>query len=158
MSSQDNLPSQPAVEPESSAPPPSCDAPAPSSPPSIKQQQGNQASRAENAESAATPPPANPRLAALEAKRVNLEATLADLQAQRAALVAETKLPSGLDMPADWSDEQKTKQALATSNGVIKEHIQLLHKYNEIKGMPRDLPFSSHGHPTIIERVSQHAG
>lgn len=79
------------------------------------------------------PPPANPRLTALLAKRTNLEATLADLQAQRATLIASAKLPSGLDMPADWSEEQKAKQALATANDVIKQHITLLHQYNEIK-------------------------
>lgn len=36
-------------------------------------------------------------------------------------------------MPADWSEEQKTKQALASANAVIKEHIALLHKYNGMK-------------------------
>ena len=36
-------------------------------------------------------------------------------------------------MPADWSEEQKIRQAMSTASGVIKEHIQLLHKYNEMK-------------------------
>ena len=83
--------------------------------------------------------PPNPRLQALAAKKANLDSTLATLQAQRFALVAEAKLPSGLAMPNTWTEEEKTKSALATANGVIKGHITLLHKYNEIKDIGQGL-------------------
>jgi len=83
--------------------------------------------------------PTNPRLAAITAKKATLEATLASLQSRRSALVAEAKLPSGLDMPADWTEEQRTKQALASANEVIKEHIAHLHRYNEIKDIGQGL-------------------
>ena len=86
-----------------------------------------------------TEAPSNPRLQALAAKKANLEAALASLQAQRSALVAATKLPSGLAMPDTWTEDEKTKSALASSNGVIKEHIALLHKYNEIKDIGQGL-------------------
>ncbi|KAK5134841.1 hypothetical protein LTR08_006073 [Meristemomyces frigidus] len=89
--------------------------------------------------SAAPAAPPNPRLAALAVKRANLDVKLADLQARRSALVTEAKLPSGLDMPADWSDDRKTKQALSSANVVIKEHIGLLHKYNEMKDIAQGL-------------------
>lgn len=83
--------------------------------------------------------PPNPRLQAMAAKKAKLEATLESLQTQRSALVAEAKLPSGLAMPDQWTEEEKTKQALATANAVIKEHIALLHKYNEIKDIGQGL-------------------
>ena len=89
--------------------------------------------------SAESAPPPNPRLAALAVKRANLDTKFSDLQARRSALVEEAKLPSGLGMPADWSEEQKTKQALTSANEVIKEHIKLLHKYNEIKDIGQGL-------------------
>lgn len=83
-----------------------------------------------------TPPvrnAANPRLAALATKRASLEAKLADLQAQRLRYINNATLPSGLAIPAEWTEDQRAKQALATANGVLKEHITLLHAYNEIK-------------------------
>ena len=86
-----------------------------------------------------TNPPSNPRLQALAAKKTNLEATLASLHAERSTLVASARLPSGLAMPDAWSEEEKTKSALATANAVIKEHIALLHKYNEIKDIGQGL-------------------
>ncbi|KAK3110223.1 hypothetical protein LTR53_015700 [Teratosphaeriaceae sp. CCFEE 6253] len=85
------------------------------------------------------PTPANPPLAALLTKRAALERTLSDLTTQRAALVSRTTLPSGLAMPDDWSDDQKAKQALTSANAVIKEHISLLHRYNEIKDIGQGL-------------------
>lgn len=86
-----------------------------------------------------SPPPPKPRLAALAAKHATLTTTLSALQDKRAALVAAATLPSGLAMPTDWSDEQKTRQALSTANAVIKEHIALLHKYNEMKDIGQGL-------------------
>ncbi|KAK3716804.1 hypothetical protein LTR37_006154 [Vermiconidia calcicola] len=79
------------------------------------------------------------RLQAMLAKKATLEATLASLQEQRSALVAEARLPSGLAMPDSWSEEEKTKSALTNANAVIKEHISLLHKYNEIKDIGQGL-------------------
>ena len=83
--------------------------------------------------------PSKPRLTALLNKRSNLESTLASLEFERSTLVADCKLPSGLDMPETWSEEEKTKSALETANGVIKEHIALLHRYNEIKDIGQGL-------------------
>jgi DNA repair protein Swi5/Sae3 len=83
--------------------------------------------------------PTNPRLEAIEAKKANLESTLASLKTQRAALVAEAKLSSGLAMPNSWSDEERTKAALSTADATIKEHIALLQKYNEIKDIGQGL-------------------
>lgn len=42
-------------------------------------------------------------------------------------------------MPEDWSEDEKTKSALASANVTIKEHIALLHKYNEIKDIGQGL-------------------
>ena len=42
-------------------------------------------------------------------------------------------------MPDTWSDDEKAKAALAGANAVIKEHIQLLHRYNEIKDIGQGL-------------------
>lgn len=86
-----------------------------------------------------SPAPANPKLQALADKKVRLEETLASLQAQRSALAAEAKLPPGLAIPESWTDEERTKSAMATANGVIKDHIALLHKYNEIKDIGQGL-------------------
>ncbi|KAF2773492.1 hypothetical protein EJ03DRAFT_379836 [Teratosphaeria nubilosa] len=138
MSSQDQATTQQASH--SSSAPPSSDAAVTSSPAATSVLTNVQTTQKSPNEPPAEPtPPPNPRLAAIEAKRMRLEATLADLQAQRSALVAEAKLPSGLNMPEDWSEEQRTKQALTTANGVIKEHISLLHKYNEIKDIGQGL-------------------
>lgn len=83
--------------------------------------------------------PENPRLAALSLKRKHVAARLEALEAERSALVAESTLPSGLPFPSDWTEEQRSKQALATANAVIKEHISLLHGYNEIKDIGQGL-------------------
>ncbi|KAI6816142.1 hypothetical protein KC340_g15188 [Hortaea werneckii] len=118
----------------SSTAPPSSDSTLPSSPaPPRRNDNTNMTTDKQQETDQAGSQTANLRLGALESKRQRLLTILADLQAQRSQLVSEAKLPSGLDMPSEWSDEQKNKQALATANGVIKDHIQLLHKYNEIK-------------------------
>ncbi|KAK0843794.1 hypothetical protein LTR03_008453 [Friedmanniomyces endolithicus] len=83
--------------------------------------------------------PPNPRLAALATKRTTLTQTLEDLTAHRATLIARTTLPSGLAMPTEWSEEQRERQALSSANAVIKEHIGLLHRYNEIKDIGQGL-------------------
>ncbi|TKA70244.1 hypothetical protein B0A55_06881 [Friedmanniomyces simplex] len=83
--------------------------------------------------------PPNPRLAALATKRTTLERTLSDLTAHRSALITRTTLPSGLAMPAEWPEDQKEAQALSSANAVIKEHIGLLHRYNEIKDIGQGL-------------------
>ncbi|WPH00712.1 Hypothetical protein R9X50_00354200 [Acrodontium crateriforme] len=83
--------------------------------------------------------PTNPRLIALQAKKANLEAKLAALKSERLTLATRTKLPSGLAIPNEWTNEEKLKQALLSSNAVIKEHIALLHRYNEIKDVGQGL-------------------
>ena len=42
-------------------------------------------------------------------------------------------------MPDPWSEEEKTASALSTANAAIKEHITLLHRYNEIKDIAQGL-------------------
>lgn len=81
----------------------------------------------------------NPRVQALSAKKDTLASTLADLQSQKATLVNASTLPSGLSIPDTWTDEEKATSAFATANGVIKDHISLLHKYNEIKDIAQGL-------------------
>ena len=132
---------QNAIPASSDSAAPSSPAPAPAPLPFKQDVQHATTNRDAHDKPADPPPPqpTNPRLAAIASKHAILSATLADLQCKRSALVAEAKLPSGLDMPAEWSEEQKTKQALATANGVIKEHIALLHKYNEMKDIGQGL-------------------
>ncbi|KAK5121868.1 hypothetical protein LTR85_004439 [Meristemomyces frigidus] len=131
---------EPTTTPQQPDVPASSDTTVPSSPAPVHPDPETAASKQSEGEKPTEPtPPPNPRLAAIAAKRTALEATLSTLQAKRTALVAEAKLPSGLAMPADWSDEQNTKQALSTANAVIKEHIALLHKYNEMKDVGQGL-------------------
>lgn len=85
------------------------------------------------------PEPENPRLKALNAKRKSLAMKLEALQAERHALIAQSTLPSGLPFPTDWTEEQKADQALAKANATVKEHISLLHGYNEIKDIGQGL-------------------
>ncbi|KAI6859181.1 hypothetical protein KC338_g7400 [Hortaea werneckii] len=133
MSSQEET-TTPKQQAASSTAPPSSDSTIPSSPAPPRHNDNTKMTTSKQQETdQAGSQHSNPRLAALESKQQRLLSTLADLQAQRSQLVSEAKLPSGLDMPCEWSDEQKNKQALATANGVIKDHIQLLHKYNEMK-------------------------
>ncbi|KXL43656.1 hypothetical protein M433DRAFT_4458 [Acidomyces richmondensis BFW] len=77
--------------------------------------------------------------ARLAAKHAHLTATLHDLRTQHAALVARARLPSGLDFPTDWSPEQKAAHALESARSVVKDHIALLHKYNEIRDIGQGL-------------------
>ncbi|KAK4543091.1 hypothetical protein LTR36_005868 [Oleoguttula mirabilis] len=139
MASQEHTttPQQPGPE----TVPASSDSAMPSSPAPAKQDNETAASQqsTDSKPTSPPPPPPNPRLAALTAKYATLQATLTSLQHQRSALIAEAKLPSGLAMPAEWSEEQKTKQAFSTANAVIKEHIGLLHKYNEMKDIGQGL-------------------
>ena len=118
-----------AEAPSSDAPVPSSSAPADQEPhtkPVVTQEPEDDAK-----EQRATPP--NPRVTALNKKRIALEAKFTDLQAHRSALVSQAKLPSGLDMPAEWTEDQRRDQALKSANVVIKDHIKALHRYNEIR-------------------------
>jgi hypothetical protein len=91
-------------------------------------------------------PTTNPRLTALEARKATLTQTLADLKAQRHSLATQTKLPSGLPLATTnpstglpLSEDEILAAALKSSNVVVKEHITLLHKYNEIKDIGQGL-------------------
>jgi DNA repair protein Swi5/Sae3 len=93
-----------------------------------------------------TPKPTNPRLTALEARKATLTQTLADLKAERHSLATQTKLPSGLPLATTnpstglpLSEDEILASALKSSNAVVKEHITLLHKYNEIKDIGQGL-------------------
>ena len=74
--------------------------------------------------------PVNPRVAVLASRKTSLEARLAELQAKRSNLVAK-----GHDAksPCDSSPEQQATQALTSAHAVIKSHIALLQRYNEMK-------------------------
>ncbi len=78
----------------------------------------------------------NTRLQAMAAKKAELEATLTSLQAQRSALVAQAKPSPGSNA---LEEDARTKAALAHANSVIKKHIALLSKYNEIKDIGQGL-------------------
>ncbi|KJX98445.1 hypothetical protein TI39_contig412g00048 [Zymoseptoria brevis] len=108
--SSSNLPSS---DPASAPVPASDEADIPSSP-----------SKPSSSEAKLKPP--NPALLAAQA-------TLASLQAERQSLVNSMPLPSGLQMPSEWSDEKKSEEAFKSANAIIKNHIDLLHRYNEIK-------------------------
>ena len=90
-------------------------------------------------------PPSNPRLTALQAKKSTLTQTLSTLKAERAHLATQAKLPSGLPLPTTaptgsaLSDDELLALALKSSSVVIKNHIALLHKYNEIKDIGQGL-------------------
>jgi DNA repair protein Swi5/Sae3 len=93
-----------------------------------------------------TPKPTNPRITALEARKATLIQTLADLKAERLSLATQTKLPSGLPLATTnpstglpRSEDEILAAALKSSNDVVKEHITLLHKYNEIKDIGQGL-------------------
>jgi len=93
-----------------------------------------------------TPKPTNPRLTALEARKATLTQTLVDLKAERHSLATQTKLPSGLPLATTnpstglpLSEDEILASALKSSNAVVKEHITLLHKYNEIKDIGQGL-------------------
>ncbi|GAB7322955.1 hypothetical protein MBLNU13_g05489t1 [Cladosporium sp. NU13] len=87
----------------------------------------------------------NSRLKALHSKKSTLQQTLSTLKAERAHLATQAKLPSGLPLPTTTppglalSDDELLASALKSSNVVIKNHIALLHKYNEIKDIGQGL-------------------
>lgn len=122
-----------------SIPPPSLDRQSRSSPGPPSQSETATPLSQIQSDPAEPPPQLTPRLQALATKKANHEATLEALKTQRAALVANSKLPSGLAMPDSWTEDEKTRSALASAHVTIKEHITLLHKYNEIKDIGQGL-------------------
>jgi hypothetical protein len=89
--------------------------------------------------------PPNPRLTSLQTKKSTLQETLSTLKAERAHLATQAKLPSGLPLPTTTpsgtalTDDELLASALKSSAVVIKSHIALLHKYNEIKDIGQGL-------------------
>jgi CHAT domain-containing protein len=94
---------------------------------------------------AASATPTNTRLTALQTKKTTLEQTLSALKAERLHLATQAKLPSGLPIPTTdptgeaLSEDELLASALKSSSVVIKSHIALLHKYNEIKDIGQGL-------------------
>jgi DNA repair protein Swi5/Sae3 len=132
-----NMSSQP---PE---PPKPADAEAPTAPPSLEDNpESTNTSQNPTSETA----PTNPRLTALQIKKTTLQQTLATLQLERQHLATLAKLPSGLPIPTTnpssgeaLPDDELLASALKASSTVIKSHIALLHKYNEIKDIGQGL-------------------
>lgn len=89
--------------------------------------------------------PPTSRLTSLQTKKTTLQQTLSTLKAERAHLATQAKLPSGLPLPTTTpsdiplSEDELLASALKSSNVVIKNHIALLHKYNEIKDIGQGL-------------------
>jgi DNA repair protein Swi5/Sae3 len=132
-----NMSSQPPSSPKQADPP---------APPSSNNTTTEEEPSKPSSTTTTSPPePTNPRLTALEAKKATLEQTLSDLKAQRQQLATQTKLPSGLPLPTTSSsgealtEEELLASALKSSGVVIKGHIALLHKYNEIKDIGQGL-------------------
>ncbi|SMQ53176.1 unnamed protein product [Zymoseptoria tritici ST99CH_3D7] len=111
----------PPVPPSSSALPSSDPAPTPAS---DEAEIPSSPSKPSSSETKLKPP--NPALLAAQA-------SLSTLQAERQSLVNSMPLPAGLQMPDEWSDEKKSEEAFKSANAIIKNHIDLLHRYNEIK-------------------------
>jgi len=80
-----------------------------------------------------------PRSQDLANKTAKLKERLASLQAQKAALVAQIKLPSGATASDSLTEDERDKSAMAAANRIIKEHIVLLQQYNEIKDIGQGL-------------------
>ena len=124
----------------------------PSNPPPAPQQPSSndseptKPSETNNTTTSEPDPPPNPRLTALHSKKLTLQQTLSTLKAERAHLATQAKLPAGLPLPTTTpatgsalSDDELLASALKSSSVVIKNHIALLHKYNEIKDIGQGL-------------------
>ena len=113
---------------------------APPSSDSVTEPPPSSSSPSHSSQNAIDKPP-NPRLTALQNKHANLTAKLAELQQQRATIASQTTLPLGLPLSAaqEHSADETLKLALKSSDAVIKEHIALLHRYNEIKDIGQGL-------------------
>jgi hypothetical protein len=97
-------------------------------------------------------PPAQPSLLSVRPAppKTPQEITLAELRAQKAALLAslgalpaiqvlmEESASSDVDME-DGDGEPTETDILAAANKIVKEHIKLLHQYNELKDVGQGL-------------------
>lgn len=68
-----------------------------------------------------------------------LKEHLASLQAQKAALVVQIRLPSGATTPDSSTEDERDNSAMSAANSIIKEHIVSLQRYNEIKDIGQGL-------------------
>lgn len=124
-----NMSSQPQPSPKQADHPP-----APQSSNSTKEEETN-----------TTTNPTNSRLTSLQTKLSTLHQSLTDLKTQRHTLATQTRLPSGLALPTTapsgetLPEDEILASALKSSNAVVKSHIALLHKYNEIKDIGQGL-------------------
>ncbi|KXS94099.1 hypothetical protein AC579_2515 [Pseudocercospora musae] len=120
---------------EFKAEPPSSEAPLPSSPSPVRAQAGkiDQANASKDMDSTmnetkTSQPTTIP--SHLSAKHTNLKSHLASLQLEKSNLISRS---TTIPIPETWTQEDKSKAALSTAQARIKEHISLLHSYNEIK-------------------------
>jgi hypothetical protein len=71
------------------------------------------------------------------------EITLAELRAQKAALLSSLKVQPAVQVLMEGNDdddgEPTEKDIMTAANRIVKEHIKLLHEYNELKDVGQGL-------------------
>lgn len=82
---------------------------------------------------AAKPRPQTARHKALLTKKESLTAKLAELEKNLERQIESSTIRSELDLPSEIGSEEKTARVLAAAEAKVKERIELLHGYNEIK-------------------------
>jgi hypothetical protein len=80
--------------------------------------------------------------------RTPQEITLAELRAQKAALLAslaavpavQVLIEENASLNADTANDEPTEaEIMAVANKMVKDHIKLLHEYNELKDVGQGL-------------------